>query len=76
MFVKTIKNWKKKKEKKKKNRGLKSLGSPVFCSPQKPAFPNSNSTRNKVDEEPLSACTTITSKQLFIYLLLFILLAN
>ena len=28
-------------------------GTPVFPSPQKPTFPNSNSTRNQVDEEPL-----------------------
>ena len=28
-----------------------SPGTPVFPSPQKPAFPNSNSTRNQVDEE-------------------------
>ena len=34
--------------------------------------PNSNSTRNQVDEEPLSGCTT--SKSLFIYL--FIYLSN
>ena len=36
----------------------------VFSSPQKPTFSNSNSTRNQVDEEPLSGCTT--SKSLFI----------
>ena len=30
-----------------------SLITPVFPSPQKPTFPNSNSTRNQVDEEPL-----------------------
>ena len=30
-----------------------SPATPVFPSPQKPAFPNSNSTRNQVDEEPL-----------------------
>ena len=29
-------------------------GSPVFPSPQKPTFPNSNSTRNQVDQETLS----------------------
>ena len=39
---------------------------PVFPSPQKPTFSNSNSTRNQVDEEPLSGCTT--SKSLFIYI--------
>ena len=30
-----------------------SPGTPVFSSPQKPTLPNSNSTRNPVDEEPL-----------------------
>ena len=44
-------------------RGL-SPGTPVFPSLQKPAFPNSNSTRNRVDEEPLCGCAT--SKSLFI----------
>ena len=39
-------------------------GSPVFPSPQKPAFPNSNSTRNQVDQETLSVCAT--SKLFFI----------
>ena len=34
------------------------IGSPVFPSPQKPAFPNSNSTRNHVDQETLSVCAT------------------
>ena len=43
-----------------------SPGTPVFPSPQKPTFPNSNSTRNQVDEEPLCGCAT--SKLLFIYL--------
>ena len=47
-----------------------SLGTPVFPSPQKHTFPNSNSTMNQVDEEPLCGCAT--SKSLFIYL--FILL--
>ena len=28
-----------------------SPGTPVFPSPQKPTFPNSSSTRNKLDEE-------------------------
>ena len=41
-----------------------SPGTPVFPSPQKPAFPNSNSTRDQVDEEPLCGCDT--SKSLFI----------
>ena len=43
-----------------------SPGTPVFPSPEKPTFPNSNSTRNQVDEEPLCGCAT--SKSLFIYL--------
>ena len=30
-----------------------SPGTLVFPSPQKPTFPNSNSTRNQADEEPL-----------------------
>jgi len=43
-----------------------SPGTPVFPSPQKQTLPNSNSTRNQVDEEPLCGCTTC--KSLFIYL--------
>ena len=43
-----------------------SLGTPVFPSPQKPTFANSNSTRNQVDEEPL--CGSATSTSLFTYL--------
>ena len=43
-----------------------SPGTPVFPSSQKPTFPNSNSTRNQVDEEPLCGCATC--KSLFIYL--------
>ena len=42
-------------------------GTPVFPSLQKPTFPNSNSTRNQVDEEPLCGCTTC--KSLFILFL-------
>ena len=34
---------------------------PVFPSPQKPTLPNSNSTRNQVDEEPLNGCATSKS---------------
>ena len=44
-----------------------SPGTPVFPSPQKPTFPNSNSTRNQVDKEPLCGCATC--KSLFIYYL-------
>ena len=40
-----------------------SPATPVFPSPQKPTFPNSNSTRNQVDEEP--AIGYATSKSLF-----------
>ena len=47
-----------------------SPGTPVFPSPQKPKFPNSNSTRNQVNEEPLCECAT--SKSLFIYFYFFI----
>ena len=48
-----------------------SAGTPVFSSPQKPTFPNSNLTRNQVDEEPLCGCAT--SKSLFIYYYSFII---
>ena len=51
-----------------------SPGTSVFPSPQKPTFPNSNSTRNQVDEEPLCGCAT--SKLLFIYLLFIIPLVH
>ena len=43
-----------------------SPGTPVFPSPQKPTIPNSNLTRNQVDEEPLCECAIC--KSLFIYL--------
>ena len=46
-----------------------SPGTPVFPSPQKPTFPNSNSTRNQVDEEPFYGCTT--SKSLFCFFIIF-----
>ena len=46
-----------------------SPGNLVFPSPQKLTFPDSNLTRNQVDEEPLCGCAT--SKSLFI---LFIIL--
>ena len=47
-----------------------SPGTPVFPSPQKSAFPNSNSTRNQVDEESLCGCATCKSS--FIYLFIYI----
>ena len=40
-----------------------SPGTPVFPTPQKPIFPNSYSTKNQVEEEPLCGCAT--SKSLF-----------
>ena len=46
-----------------------SPGTPVFPSFQKPTFPDSNSTRHQVDEEPLPGCAT--SKLLFIIIYLF-----
>ena len=47
--------------------GRFSLITPVFHSPQKTIFLNSNSTRNQVEEEPLCGC--VFSKSLFIYFL-------
>ena len=46
-----------------------SPGTPVFPSPQKPAFPNSNSTRNQVDEEPLCGCATCKSLSIYLFYL-------
>ena len=43
----------------------------IFQFPQKPTFPNINSTRNQVDEESLCGCST--SKSWFIYLIHFII---
>ena len=51
-----------------------SPGTPVFPSPQKPAFPNSNSTRNQVDEEPLYGYATC--KSLFINLFVYVCLGT
>ena len=51
-----------------------SLGTPVFPSPRKPTFPNSNSIRNQVDKEPLCRCTCATSKSLLLLLLLLLLI--
>ena len=52
-----------------------SPSTPVFPSPQKLTFPNSNSTRNQVDEESLCGCATC--KWLFINLFcLFIYVAR
>ena len=50
-----------------------SPGTPVFPSPQKPTFPNSNSTRNQVDKEPLCGCATCKSLFIYLFIYLFIL---
>ena len=42
-------------------------GTPVFPSTQKPPFPNFNSTRSQVDEEPLCRCATSKSSLLLFY---------
>ena len=44
-----------------------SPGTPVFPSPRKPTFRNSNSTRNQVDEEHFVDVLPLTN-YLFIYL--------
>jgi len=41
-----------------------------FPSPQKPTFQNSNSTRNIIDEEPLSGCGTSLSLYIFIIIII------
>ena len=48
-----------------------SPGTPVFPSLQKPTFPNSNSTRNQVDEEPLCGCATCKSLFFIYFIYLF-----
>ena len=45
-----------------------------FPSPPKPTFPNSNSTRNQVDEKPLCGCTT--SKSSFIIYFIYLSCSN
>ena len=50
------------------------LRTQVFPSPQKPIYPNSNLTRNQVDEEPLRGCAS--SKSLFIYLFIYLFIIN
>ena len=41
---------------------------PLFSSRQKPTFPNSNSIRNQVDEEPVSGCAIPLNRYLFYYI--------
>ena len=48
-----------------------SPGTPVFPSPQKPTFLNSNSTRNQVDEEPLCECATCKSSFIYKFICFF-----
>ena len=48
-----------------------SPGTPVFPSPEKPTFPNSNSTRNQVDEEPLCGCASCKSLFIYLFFILF-----
>ena len=48
-----------------------SPGTPVFPSLQKPTFPNSNSTSNQVDEEPLRGCA-LSKSLLILFIHLFI----
>ena len=43
------------------------FSTPVFPSPRKPTFQNSNSTRNQVDEEPLCGCATSKSLLLLLF---------
>ena len=50
-----------------------SPGTPVFLSSQTQTFPNSYSTRNKVDEEPLCGCATSKSLLLFIIIYYYLL---
>ena len=51
-----------------------SLSTPVFPSPQKPAFPNSNSTRTvRPDKDPFCGCATSKSLLLSFFLSLFFL---
>ena len=49
-----------------------SPGTPVFPSPQKPTFPNSNLTRNQVDGEPLCGCATCKSLSLLFIIIIII----
>ena len=49
-----------------------SLATPVFPSPQKSTFANSNSIRNRVDKKPLCGCAT--SKPLLILIIIIFLL--
>ena len=49
-----------------------SPGTPVFPFPQKPSFPNSNSTSSQVDEEPVCGCAS--SKSLIIVYFIYYLL--
>ena len=47
-----------------------SLNTPAFPCLKKTTFLNSNSTRNRIDKEPLCGCAT--SKSLYIFIIIFI----
>ena len=51
-----------------------SPGTSIFPSPPKTTFPNTNSTRNQVDEEPLKGFAT--SKSLLYLVDIVIIIAN
>ena len=52
-----------------------SPGTPVFPFPQKPSFPNSNSTSSQVDEEPVCGCASSKSL-IIIYFIYYLLLGE
>ena len=51
-----------------------SSGTPVFPSPQKPKFPNSNSIRERVEEEPRCGSATSKSSSSLYYIIIIITL--
>ena len=50
-----------------------SAGTLVSPSPQKPTLPNSNSTMNQVDEEPLCGCATSKINHYFIVIVIIVI---
>ena len=51
-----------------------SLNTPAFPCLKKTTFLNSNSTRNRIDKEPLCGCATSKSLYIFIYYYIYLLL--
>ena len=51
-----------------------SLNTPAFPWLKKTTFLNSNSTRNRIDKEPLCGCATSKSLYIFIYYYIYLLL--